>query len=304
MPPMTALRAFVVAAQHRSFVRAADALNVTPAAIGQQIRLLEAHLGQPLFHRDRRQMLLPTDAAQRLLPGLEDGFAAIMAAVARVSEDESGQPLRVSVAPSFGLKWLLPRLHRLRMLHPDFDLRLASTAALADFTRDEADCAIRFGAGSYEGLYAEILLSDFVIPVCSPALLTGEFPLTGPQMLRHHTLLHDDGEAADASAPDWRSWLKASGVEGIDPTRGPRFDQALMVIEAAIGGQGVALARSNLVSDDLANGRLVQPFGEPRKVSHSYYFVTPPHKLPSGRVQTFLNWLKEEAGRDARLGPD
>lgn len=298
---MTALRAFVVAAQHRSFVRAADALNVTPAAIGQQIRLLEAHLGHTLFHRDRRQMLLPTEAAQRLLPGLVDGFASIMTAVAQVNEDETGLPLRVSVAPSFALKWLLPRLHRLREQHADFDLRLSTTTALVDFARDEADCAIRFGSGAYEGLHAEVLLSDFVLPVCSPSLLAGPHALTDPAMLRHHTLLHDDGEAIDSSAPDWRSWLKAAGLHDIDAGRGPRFDQALMVIEAAIAGQGVALARSNLVSDDLANGRLVHPFGAPRKVLHSYHFVCPPHKLPSQRIQLFAAWLRDEARRDADL---
>lgn len=301
LPPMTALRAFVVAAQHRSFVRAADALNVTPAAIGQQIRQLEAHLGQSLFHRDRRQHLVPTETALRLLPGLVDGFNAIMAAVQQLTVEDGDLPLNVSVAPSFGLKWLLPRLHRLRERHGHFDVRINTSAALVDFSREQIDCAIRFGAGHYEGLYSELLLSDFILPVCAPSLLNGANALTDPAMLRHHTLLHDDGESSAVGAPDWRSWLKLAGLHDIDANRGPRFDQALMVIEAAIAGQGVALARSNLVSDDLAAGRLVHPFGDPKKVQHSYYFVCPPHQLPSRRIQLFLTWLKEEAAQEAPL---
>ncbi len=301
LPPMTALRAFVVAAQHRSFARAAEALHVTPAAIGQQIRLLEGHLGEQLFLRDKRHQLVPTETAIRLLPGLVDGFNAIIAAVQQLGEEDTSQPLHVSVAPSFGLKWLLPRLHRLRALHPQFDIRISTSTALVDFGREDADCAIRFGAGTYEGLYSELLLSDFILPVCAPALLDGPNALTDPAMLRSHTLLHDDGESSFVGAPDWRSWLKIAGLHDIDAARGPRFDQALMVIEAAIAGQGVALARSNLVSDDLATGRLVHPFGDPKKVQHSYYFVCPPHQLQSGRIQLFLAWLKEEAAEEAPL---
>lgn len=303
MPPMTALRAFVAAAQQRSFARAAAMLNVTPAAIGQQVRLLEAHVGHPLFRRDRRSELELTDAAARLLPGLEEGFGAILAAVERLDEAVDDAPLRVSVAPSFGLKWLLPRLGRLRMRHSDLDVRIATTVALADFEADEADCAIRFGAGAYPGLHAQILLSDYVIPVCSPRLLEGPRPLARAADLAGHTLIHDDGAAIDASAPDWHAWLRDEGVEGVDVSRGPRFDQALMVIEAAIAGQGVALARNNLVSDDLARGRLVQPFGAPRKVLHSYHFVCPPHRLPSARVQRFLGWLRDEAAAEALPRP-
>ncbi|MFG1478345.1 transcriptional regulator GcvA [Xanthobacter sp. V4C-4] len=303
MPPMTALRAFVAAAQQRSFAKAAALLHVTPAAIGQQVRLLEAHVGQPLFRRDRRPELELTEVAARLLPGLVEGFAAILAAVERLDEAVDDTPLRVSVAPSFALKWLLPRLDRLRARHPEFDVRIATTVMLADFAADEADCAIRFGAGAYPGLHAQILLSDYVIPVCSPRLAAGPCPLACAADLAGHTLIHDDGAAIDASAPDWHGWLKGEGVEGIDAARGPRFDQALMAIEAAIAGQGVALARSTLVSDDLAHGRLAHPFGAPRKVLHSYYFVCPPHRLPSPKVQGFLAWLKEEAAGEARLQP-
>ncbi|GBD46812.1 transcriptional regulator GcvA [Methylopila sp. Yamaguchi] len=299
LPPMTALRAFVAVAQHGSFIRAGEALHVTPAAIGQQIRQLEAHIGTQLFRRDRGQALEPTEVAQKLLPGLVEGFASILAAVDRLSESEEALPLRISVAPSFALKWLLPRLDRLRARHPEFDVRIATTTDLVDFSRDEADCAIRFGAGSYSGLHSEILLSDYVVPVCSPALLRGPFPLDDISRLPAHVLLHDDGAAIDASAPDWRTWLKTEHVEGIDLTRGPRFDQALMAIEAAIAGQGIALARSTLVSDDLANGRLIHPFGEPRKVLHSYHFVCRPHRLHTPRIQLFLNWLREEAAASA-----
>lgn len=295
MPPMTALRAFVAAAQLRSFTKAAAMLNVTPAAIGQQVRLLEAHVGCPLFQRDRRPELELTDAAVRLLPGLVEGFIAILAAVERLEETVDEVPLRVSVAPAFALKWLLPRLDRLRARHPELDIRITTTAAPADFDADAADCAIRLGTGPHAGLHAEVLLRDHVIPVCSPRLLDGPRPLAQAADLAGHTLIHDEAAAVDASAPDWPAWLRSEGVEGIDAARGPRFDAAAMAIEAAIAGHGVALARSTLVSDDLARGRLAHPFGAPRRVLHAYHFVCPPHRLPSPKVQRFLVWLRDEA---------
>jgi LysR family glycine cleavage system transcriptional activator len=293
LPPLTALRAFVVAARYANFARAAEELHVTSAAVGQQIRQLEAHLGQDLFVRTGKRLEL-SEAGARLLPGLTDAFQAILRAVTALAPEGDAAALDVSVAPSFAAKWLVPRLATFQSLHPALAVRIGASMALADFRDDGPDCAIRFGSGHYPGLYVEKLMDETVIAVCSPALLDGEHPLVRPAALQHHTLLHDDSNDADTTYPDWRMWLRAAGIKDVDPEPGPRFNQTSLAIEAAIAGQGVALASSRLVEADIRGGRLLTPFGGQRKVSFSYYFVAPHERLERPSVQAFLQWLRGE----------
>jgi LysR family glycine cleavage system transcriptional activator len=203
LPPLTALRCFVVAAGHLSFVRAAADLHVTPAAVGQQIRQLEAHLGRALFRRVGRQLAL-TDEGATLLPGLTEAFAGIVQSVSRLGTRNRTAPLLVSVAPSFAAKWLVPRLNTFNALHSDIEVRIAVSMALVDFATDDVDCAIRFGSGAYRGLSVEKLLEESVFPVCSPALLAGPHALDRAEALGHYALLHDDSLVNDAGCPDWR----------------------------------------------------------------------------------------------------
>jgi LysR family glycine cleavage system transcriptional activator len=293
LPPLTALRSFVVAAQHLSFAQAAADLHVTPAAVGQQIRQLEAHLGRALFRRVGRQLVL-TDEGATLLPGLTEAFAGLVQSVSRLDARDRVAPLLVSVTPSFAAKWLVPRLNSFNALHPEIEVRIAVSMALVDFTSEDVDCAIRFGSGAYRGLSVVKLLEESVFPVCSQALLRGAHPLDRAEMLRHHVLLHDDSITNDAGCPDWRMWLAAAGIISVDPQPGPRFDQSSLVIEAAIAGQGVALAKASLVDGDLAAGRLVRPFGVAQPAAFAYYFACPPHKLQLGRVTAFRDWLGRE----------
>lgn len=294
LPPLTALRSFVVAARHGSFVRAAEELHVTSAAVGQQIRQLEAHLGCALFRRTGKALDL-TDEGATLLPGLAEAFDAMVRSVSSLSAADRLAPLLVSVTPSFGTKWLVPRLAGFNALHPDIDVRIGASMALVDFRSEEVDCAIRFGAGSYPGLHAERLIEESVFPVCAPALIEGPLALDRPERLASHTLLHVESTANDAGVPDWRMWLQAAGLTQVNPAPGPRFDQSSLVIEAAIAGQGVALAKASLAERDLQSGRLVRPFGEAQRTAFSYYFVCPPAKLRLARVEAFLAWLKSEA---------
>lgn len=301
LPPLSALRTFLVTARHQSFVQAAGELNVTPAAVGQQIRQLEAHLGCTLFHRGTRTLTL-TEQGRALQPGLADGFQRIVEAVSLVSGPAPAEPLVVSMAPSFATKWLIPRLESFRQENPSVDVRIVASMELMNLSAEEADCAIRYGAGRYPGLTVEKLLGEAVFPVCSPALLEGPHGLETPHRLRHHTLLHDDSPEEDASCPDWRMWLRAAGVTGVNPGQGLHFNQSAMVLEAAAAGQGVALAKARLADADLRAGRLVRPFGRVQHVHFAYYFVCTAEKAADPRVDCFRSWLFAHCARARPAG--
>lgn len=292
LPPLNALRAFVVAAKHLSFSRAASELHVTPAAVSQQIRLLEDHLGCTLFRRGSRSLML-TDEGQACLPGLVEAFEGILAALEQIGAAGESGALTVSVAPSFASKWLVPRLDDFRNLHPDIDVRITATMHLVDFDADDVDCAIRYGAGTYGELVTEKLLAESVFPVCSPTLQPR--PRT-PTDLASLTLLHDESPDQDPSCPDWRMWLRAAGSVSVDAARGVRFNQSSLVLEAAIAGQGVALAKGQLAADDLRTGRLIRPFDVAHPLDFAYFFVCPQRKSGLAKVAAFRQWLREQAG--------
>lgn len=294
LPPLAALRTFLIAAQHANFTQAAQELNVTPAAVGQQIRLLEAHLGTSLFHRHARGMSL-TEQGNTLLPGLQDGFEQILRSLGALSAAGQRSPLTVSVPPSFATKWLVPRLQRYVAANPGQSVRILSSMTLADLSADGIDCAIRFGPGNYPGVVEEPLLTETVIPVCSPDL---PGPVSPPQRLedlRHHILLHDDSPDGDPGCPDWRIWLRAAGIDGPAGIGDLHFDQSSLVLEAAIAGQGIALAKARLAEADIAAGRLIRLFGDSRRMHFAYHFLSLPHKAEDPAVTAFRDWLRTEA---------
>lgn len=299
LPPLNALRAFEAAARHLSFKKAADELNVTPAAVSHQIKTLEEFVGQPLFRRLTRALLL-TDAGQRALPFLRDGFENLAEAAEHMrAPDDSGE-LTVSAAPNFAAKWLVPRLAKFHARHPDIDVRIDATNRVVDLARDPIDLGIRYGAGGYSGLRERALLEDVaVIPVCSPALLTGDPPLKDPADLRHHQLLHVNWGHRPNSWPDWSMWLDAAGVptgpDGVDITRGPIFAQEQIAIEAAKAGQGVTLASSVFVQEELAAGQLAQPFAVELPIAFCYFLVAPERTADRPKVKAFWDWAVEEA---------
>ncbi len=294
LPPLNALRAFEAAARHLSFTRAAAELNVTPAAIGHQVKALEDFLQTPLFHRLTRALRL-TRAGQAALPLLSQGFDLLASGVEQIRRQNDGRELTLSVSPSFGAMWLVPRLEKFRQRHPDIEIRLDGTDRLVNLAQGEADMALRYGPGGYTDVRSDWLFSQLNTPVCSPALLEGEHPLRSPDDLRHHTLLHIDWKDADAS---WRMWLLAAGLSDIDPTRGPRFSMESMAVQAALDGQGVALIGDILAADDLATGRLVRPFDKnlSTPLTFSYYLLSAKDSAEKPKVTAFRTWLLEEAG--------
>ena len=291
LPTLNALRAFEAAGRHLSFTRAAEELHVTQAAISHQIKSLEEQLGIRMFRRGPRGLLL-TDAGQAYLPEVREAFQRLTAATERLLEDDARGTITVSVLPSFAARWLVPRLTRFREDHPDIEVRVSADDRLADFDRDDVDVAIRYGRGDYPGLHADRFLTEELFPVCSPELLR-RIPLDRPEQLGDHTLLHDDMRM------DWSMWLLAAGVEGVDPRRGPSFNDSSMVLQAAVDGQGVALGRSALALDDLTAGRLVRPFDFSLPAEYAYYILCPERIANRPNIKTFREWLLAQSAPDA-----
>ncbi len=298
LPPLNALRAFEAAARRLSFTKAAEELNVTPGAISQQIRHLEEFAGAPLFRRTGRQVLL-TDAGQAALPLLTAAFEQMTEAVHLMRVPARRNRLMVSCAPSFAAKWLTHRLDGFQLHLPDAEVWVSADLQLVDFSGPDVDLAIRYGPGGYEGLKYEKLLSETVLPVCSPDLLEGENPIRHPSDLGEHVLLHDQSPENDPSCPDWTSWLAARNIKKVDATRGLRFNQAALVVEAAAAGRGVALAKHAIAAADLAAGRLVAPFADGSEdLDFAYWVVWPRGRTQTSVARSFIKWVKQEAESD------
>jgi len=293
LPPLNALRAFEAAARHLNFSRAADELSVTPGAVSQQIQNLEDYVGAALFKRTPKGLLL-TDAAQTALPALREAFDRLAEAASLLTAAVDGRRLTLTAPPSFAAKWLVPRLGAFEQAHPQVDVWLSAGIELVDLTAGEVDVAIRYGSGRYPGLEVKRLIGETVIPVISPEFAK-EQPLDSPEDLKNHVLLHDGSPDLDDSCPDWPMWLAARGLRGVDGNRGPRFNQSSLVIEAAVNGRGVALAKRTLAQADLDAGRLVAPLQISTAVDFAYYLV---HSKAKGRlpqVKAFIGWIEAEA---------
>ena len=295
--PLNSLRAFEASARHLSFVKAAEELYVTPAAISHQVKRLEAYLGVQLFRRLPRGLRL-AETGQGLLSELREVFVRLDKAMERVLESDSRGALTISVAPMFAVKWLVPRLQRFDALYPDIDVRMSSSLGVIDFQRDAFDAAIRLGHGQYPGLEAVKLFDESVTPMCSPRLLEGPDTLQSPDDLRHHVLLHDDSMAFDPAAPNWDRWLEAAGVMQVDTSRGPHFSQPDHALQAAIDGAGVVLGWRYLAADDLVAGRLVQPIDLIVPLGSAFYLVYPKAYTDRQKVMVFRDWLIEETGQN------
>lgn len=297
LPPLGALRAFEAAARHLSFTRAGEELHVTQAAVSHQVKALEGWLGLRLFRRRGRQVFL-SEAGQAYLADVREAFDQLAAATGRLRQREASGPLTVSTLASLAANWLVPRLGQFRAQHPEIDVRISASDEMVDFGRDDVDMAIRYGTGDWPGLEVLLLMREDVFPVCSPALLDGAVPLDRPADLRHHTLLHDDLQL------NWKAWLDAAGVKGIDPERGPGFNLSALVVDAAVDGQGVALARSALVGHHLKAGRLVRPFDFKLPANYAYYIAYPPASRELPKVRAFTDWLIAAAQADGMAAGD
>jgi LysR family glycine cleavage system transcriptional activator len=290
LPPLRSLRAFEAAARHLSFARAADELHVTPAAISQQVKILEEHLGRELFRRGVTLSL--TEVAADAAPLFTDAFDRLERAVEKLRHGQDA-PLVVSAPPFFAARWLIPRLDRFHAAHPDIELRLSASTRLVNFDTEDVDVAIRYGAGRYPGLHAERLKAETVVAVAAARMAEH---LKTPADLLNVTLLNNEAIRWDNTYPDWPSWLKAAGVEVPETPKQRTFGDAHLVIQATLAGLGAALVWETLIEEELADGRLKALFPS-QPLSNSYHFVCPAKKLDVPKVAAFRDWVLREATR-------
>jgi len=290
LPPLTALRAFEAAARHLSFAKAADELNVSPAALSFQIKSLEEHLGAPVFIRLNRAVEL-TEIGRSLAPATSDGFARLMTGWRNAQRMTDNTTLTITAGPAFTAKWLAPRLYQFAQAHPEIDLRLTAGLRIMDFDRDEIDAAIRFGYGPDDGLHSTPLALEWVTPLMTPVLAE---KYQTAESLTDAVLIHDDSINFLRNPIDWAAWFRAENVTA-DTSHGPRFSQADHAIDAALAGAGVVLARITLAQRDIAEGRLVAPFQTGLTTSAQFRFLCPLGHETRPSLAAFRSWVLDQS---------
>jgi LysR family glycine cleavage system transcriptional activator len=292
LPPLNALKAFEAAARSESFTRAAEELNVTQGAVSHQVKALEATLGIKLFNRERQRLLI-TQAGQEYLAVVRDALDRIAVGTERLVQRQTSGVLTVSTSPDFAAKWLVPRLGRFSETHSDIDLRVSAATQYADFAREDVDLAVRHGDGNWPGLDVVRLCSERLFPVCAPKLVSGRNRIIkAADLLKFPLLRLEDWK-------NWARWFDAAGVT-TPAVQGPVLNRASMLIDAAVDGQGIALARTALAAWDLINGRLVRPIDVSLRMANTYWIVCPKATSALPKIAMFREWLLAEAADDMR----
>jgi LysR family glycine cleavage system transcriptional activator len=283
LPSIQTLRAFEAACRLRSYSRAAEELGLTHGAISHRIRELEDRLGVKLFRREANSMI-PTIEASRLLVQVGHGLSLLEGAFA--PRAAAAGRLVVSVLPAVAVRWLAPRLPRFRERAPDVELEIRASQDIVDLAKAGVDAALRFGPGGWSGVRAEKLADEVVFPVCAPDY-RDRLGLATPDDIRRGVLLRHPWQP-------WSPWLKAAGVDLAEPASGPSYDDAGLLLQAAAGGEGLALARGLLAQSDLEAGRLVRPFAVEVAEPFSYYLVWRPGRAETPQLIAIRDWLRAE----------
>jgi LysR family glycine cleavage system transcriptional activator len=286
--PVGPLRAFDVAARTLNLSAAATELNVTHAAVSRQVKQLEERLGTKLFERLPRGLKLTAHGAL-LAAGTREAFDRLASAIEDVSTPTVRRRLAITTFASLAARWLMPRVNSFAARFPDVDLQVSTTSRLVDFAREDVDIGLRFGRGHYPGLHVVTLFQPKEIVLCSPALLKRGPTIRTFADLKHHTLLHDDSHGS------WLRWLEAVGAKGVNARRGIICGDRNAMLQAALEGQGVALASTVFAGNDLASGRLVQVFDDEVTSAFSIYAVCLPRRLKDPLLAGVLDWLESEA---------
>jgi LysR family glycine cleavage system transcriptional activator len=279
---------FAAVAARCSFSEAAEALHLSTAAVSMQIKTLEDYLQVRLLRRTPHGAEL-TAEGERLLPHVQRGLDELEQGFRMVRAERSGGVLVVSMLSSFLNSWLTGRLPDFFASHPDIDLRMQCTPALADFSRSDVHVAIRMGRGNWPRLHVEKLFDEFLVPLCTPQLLERHGLLAGPGSTASHPLLHSSSEP-------WEMWIEGCAYSNDRwPERGAAFDDSAAILSAATHGQGLVLSRWSLAQPFLASGQLVRASGAAIAYGLGCYFVCPPAYLEIRKVQSFRQWLLRHA---------
>ncbi len=295
LPPLSALRAFEAAAAHASFQRAAAELSVTPTAISHQVRGLESTLGQPLFRRMTRQLVL-TPAGLRLFHALREGFDTLEAGVQALRTRVEGETVTLTANTAFVAKWVLPRIAAFRFACPGIELRLHASDTLVDLARGDADLAIRSGQGDWPGLATAELMPERYAPLCSPRL-----GLKRARDVAQHRLIHSDWQPHASAPAQWPRWFAEAGLAMPAKRRsktstGLSFSDETHAMLAALAGHGVALLSLTLAAEELRSGALVQPFG-PALDTGRYFLATAKGREREPAIRAVWEWIAAQAGK-------
>jgi LysR family glycine cleavage system transcriptional activator len=298
LPPLNALRAFEAAARLGGMKAAAEELAVTPGAVSQQIALLEDRVGTGLFRRLNRSVEL-TEAGRVYFSPVRAAFRQLEEATRRVTAMSEGHILTVSAPPAFATSWLVPRLGDFQAHHPEIDLRVLTSRVLADFETDAIDIAIRHGLGRWKGLRVDRIAAVRMIPVCSRTLLRGRPRPTRAEELAPMPLLHD------GARKEWALWFQAHGVHPMprEALSGPSFDDQMLLIQAAVSGQGVALVTEVLARPELARHSLMRAIDLAWPQEFAYWLVYPEANSNQPKITAFRQWVLAQSAPAAKPHP-
>jgi DNA-binding transcriptional LysR family regulator len=292
LPPLDLIQGFEAAARTLSFTKAAEELFLTQSAVSRQIRALEDNLGVALFQRLPRRLEL-TERGHALYRAATEVLERLHETTTRLRADAGAPQLTVTTTGGFASLWLIPRLRSFTALHPDVDVRISATYKAVELERTGVDVAVRYCKPTEAPADAVRLFGEELFPVCSPSLQAGgRHPLRVVSDLAHHSLLHID-LARDHL--DWDTWLAAQGHAGLKPAGSIRFDTYEQMIQAAVGGQGVAMGIGRLVHALMASGQLVAPFGESSVGSRAYFVIRSTQTRDRPHVRAFVDWMVAEA---------
>lgn len=281
--PLTALRAFEVAARHRNLRAACEELSLTPGAVSQQVRVLEDRMGVQLFDRSTGRYE-PTPAGSRLASRLTQCFNDLEGAVRELVDDAEPHRLRLKLAPTFATRWLAPRLEGFFSHNQGIDLEVTSIASTSEITFEHCDFLVQFGTPPWPDLNEILLFRDELTVVCNPRVAKS---LKRPQDLEKQTLLH-----SSFRADNWRQWLESAGMSTAGASKGPKFPNALLASEAAVGGAGVAVMQRAYVLNDLASGRLVEPLQHRACSANGYYMTSSKRRSRERKIRDFSRWIR------------
>ena len=291
LPPTASLRALESAARHLSYTRAAEELFITQSAVSHQIKHAEEIWNVKLFSRRGRKLVL-TEAGAALAPVVRTFLKSLETTFAELQQSSDSESIKISLLPSFAFKWLVPRLGHLKVNHPNLDVWISTSEDIVDLSNSDVDLAIRLGLGNWSDLYTKLLLREYVFPVCSPRFLASIEPPETPKDLLKLPLLY---RHSNDICPRWRDWFTDIGTMIKSLPRGTRFPDTSLALQAAIDDQGIALARSAHVADDLAAGRLVKLFNIESHSNVAYYITCLKGREKTPAIAAMIDWLTVEA---------
>ena len=288
LPPLNTLRSFEAAARTGSFVQAAQELSVTASAVSHQIKSLEAFLEVTLFKRVKRHAEL-TPSGQQYLTPISRALREIAESTEQLKVSSQIPTITISMTPHFLTRWMMPRLGKFQALYPDIDLQINASIGLIDFDKSSTDMAIYFGNGNWPEIQVHFLKDIHLVPVCSPQIITPKNPLSGPQDIRFHPLIH-----VSKRLSEWGLWLELAGVKLKGTRKGLQLSNSMMSNAAAAEKLGIALGDPTLLGPELEAGKLIIPFDLPLNIHRSFYLVYQKERIMSHPMQVFKKWVMSE----------